>query len=170
MRPNARNACIEGVASSMGIHIPKVPPLKYAPCSWGELREMADSGLVEIGSHTVTHPILASLTDQESWQELTVSRAQIAAGVGRQIATFCFPNGKPQDYRDIHMQQIKDAGFSSAVVTRFGMAGNGSNCYGLPRMGISGGLDALSFSKYLDGVECYQARLQTALGLGGVSP
>jgi peptidoglycan/xylan/chitin deacetylase (PgdA/CDA1 family) len=164
MRPIARNACIKIIAAGMGIHIPKEPPLKYAPCSWSELREMADSELVEIGSHTVTHPILTSLTDQESWQELTVSRAQIEEGVGRQIGIFCFPNGKPQDYRDIHLRQVRDAGFTGAVVTRFGMVGEGMNCYDLPRIGISGRSDALSFSKYLDGVECYQEKLKT-LGL-----
>jgi len=164
MRPQARNSHIESIARGMGVSIPQDPPSKYAPCSWSELREMADSGLVEIGSHTVTHPVLASVSDREAWQELTVSRAQIEEGLGREVKSFCFPNGKPSDYRPSHLQQVRDAGYTSAVVTRFGMAFSGSDPYELPRMGVSATTDTLSFYKYLDGVEYYQDKLKRSVG------
>ena len=164
MRPEARNAQIENIAQKMCISIPKEPPPKYEPCSWSELCEMADSGLVEVGSHTVSHPILASVTDSEAWEELTASRAQIEEALGREIRSFCFPNGKPSDYRPNHLQLVKEAGYTSAVVTRFGMALTGSSIYELPRMGISATTDPLSFYKYLDGVEYYQGKLKGSLG------
>lgn len=165
MRPAPRDACIAAIAASIGVSIPKEAPPKYAPCSWSELREMADSGLVEIGSHTLTHPILASITDEESWHELTVSRSQIEEGLGRQINSFCFPNGKPGDYRPSQVRQIMDAGYTSAVVARPGMVANGANPYELPRIGVSGHSDGVSFSKDLDGAEYYQAKLRSLLGL-----
>jgi peptidoglycan/xylan/chitin deacetylase (PgdA/CDA1 family) len=158
MRPEARNARVVALASNMGINIPKEPPLKYAPCSWTELREMADSGLVEIGSHTVTHPILATIGDNECWEELTISRAQIEEGLGRKIRLFCFPNGKPCDYRPNQLWQVKEAGYAGAVVTSFGMVDRGADLYQLPRIGVSGKLDHLTFRKYVDGVELYQSR------------
>jgi peptidoglycan/xylan/chitin deacetylase (PgdA/CDA1 family) len=164
MRPELRNTRACSIAAEMGVSIPKEPPPKYAPCSWAELREMADSGLVEIGSHTVTHPILASLTDEESWQELTLSRAQIEEGLGRKVESFCFPNGKPSDYRRNHLQQLRDAGYNSAVAARFGMASSGADPYELPRIGVSGRSDALSFFKCLDGAEYYQEQLTRSLG------
>lgn len=166
MRPELRNASIESIAVEMGASIPKEPPPKYAPCSWGELREMADSGLVEIGSHTVTHPILASLTDRESWQELTLSRAHIEEGSGRKVSCFCVPNGKPSDYQPNHLRQVRDAGYIGAVVARFGMASSGADPFELPRIGVSGRSDALSFSKCLDGTEYYQQQLTRSLGRG----
>lgn len=169
MPPEARNRRIEGLATSMNVVIPKHAPPKYAPCSWNELREMADSGLVEIGSHTVTHPILASMNDEESWQELTLSRVQIEQGIGRKVHSFCFPNGKPGDYRSSQVCMLKDAGYGSGVVTRFGMVSPKDDVFELPRIGIAGGTDPLIFAKYLDGVEYYQARLQRALGLRGAS-
>jgi peptidoglycan/xylan/chitin deacetylase (PgdA/CDA1 family) len=164
MRPELRNARIESIAGGMGVSLPEDPPQEYAPCSWGELREMADSGLIEIGSHTSTHPILASLTDGESWQELTVSRAQIEAGLGGKVNCFCFPNGKPSDYRPNHLRQVRDAGYSGAVVARFGLVSRGANPYELPRLGVSGRSDALSFYKYLDGAEYYQEKLTGSHG------
>lgn len=165
MRPEARNANIAATAARMDVSIPAEPPAKYAACSWNELREMADSGLVEIGSHTATHPILASITDEESLRELTLSRAQIQEGMGKQIRSFCFPNGKPGDYRPSQIQQIMDAGYTSAVVARHGLVGQGANLYELPRIGVSGNSDDLHFSKDVDGLEYYQARVQNALGL-----
>lgn len=160
LRPEVRTAFIAGVAERMGVSIPGEAPPKYAPCSWNELREMADSGLVEIGSHTVSHPILASVTDEESWNELTVSRAQIEEGLGKQVVSFCFPNGKPGDCRRRQMQQVKEAGYLGAVMANCGMATNRTDPYALPRIGVSGHSDHLSFSKNLDGIEYYQAKLQ----------
>jgi peptidoglycan/xylan/chitin deacetylase (PgdA/CDA1 family) len=148
----------------MGIQIPEKAPARYAPCSWSELREMADSGLVHIGSHTVTHPILSSVTDEESWRELTDSRTQIEEHVGRTVNMFCFPNGTPEDYRLAQVRQVKDAGYAGAVVTRFGLAANGSDPYQLPRMGIGRRFDPLLFAKCLDGADYYSVKLQSILG------
>jgi peptidoglycan/xylan/chitin deacetylase (PgdA/CDA1 family) len=163
MPPQRRNARIHSIAAGMGISIPKDVPPKYAPCTWNELREMADSGLMEIGSHTATHPILATLTDEESWWELTVSRAQIEEGLGRNVSSFCFPNGKPGDYRATQVRQIRDAGYRCAVVASFGIAGNRANPFELPRIGVGGKSDALVFAKRLDGAEYYQAKLRGSL-------
>jgi peptidoglycan/xylan/chitin deacetylase (PgdA/CDA1 family) len=160
MRPEARNARIEDMAGAMGLSIPREIPSKYAPCSWSQLREMAHSGLVEIGSHTATHPILASLTDEESWQELTVSRTQIEEGLGRKVRSFCFPNGKPGDYRASQVRQVRDAGYDCAVVASSGLAGARTGVFELPRIGVGGKSDALAFAKHLVGVDYYQARLR----------
>ena len=169
LRPEKRTAFIEGIANRMGVAIPREVPPKFAPCSWSELREMSDSGLVEIGSHTVTHPILATLTEEESWRELTVSRAQIEEAVGRPVVSFCFPNGKSGDCRLSQLQQVRDAGYAGAVSADFGMVENGADPYTLPRIGVSGDFDTLSFSKYLDGAEHYQLKLQRSLGLRGTA-
>ena len=169
LRPEKRTAYIEGIAHRMGVSIPREVPPKFAPCSWSELREMSDSGLVEIGSHTVTHPILATLTEEESWRELTVSRAQIEEAVGRPVVSFCFPNGKSGDYRLSQLQQVRDAGYAGAVSADFGMVENSADPYTLPRIGVSDDFDTLSFSKYLDGAEHYQLKLQRSLGLRGTA-
>lgn len=159
LAPTDRNEKISRLARHCGLSIPIAPPAQYAPCSWAELREMSDSGLVEIGSHTATHPILSSISDEQSGRELTDSRHQIQEKIGKEVQLFCFPNGQACDYRTSHFQLLKDAGYGAAVVTRFGMAGADSTIYELPRMGISGMTDMLTFSKYLDGVEYYQDRL-----------
>ena len=159
LSPQLRDQRITDLAARMKISIPELPPQRFAPCSWAELREMVQSGLVEIGSHTLTHAILSSITDDQSWEELTKSRARIEEQVGQRVYSFCFPNGTLQDYRPNQIGQIRAAGYSSSVIASFGMLGNGADPYQIQRIGISGKTDALSFAKYLDGAEYYQQKL-----------
>ena len=165
LTPRMRNARIEDIARQIGISIPNAPPPRYAPCSWSELREMADSGLVEIGSHTRTHPIFSSITDNESWRELTTSRVEIEEELGRSVQAFCFPNGKPEDYRSTQVQQVAEAGYNSAVVASAGLVHKEADPYQLPRIGVSARQDALALAKCLDGVDHYQAKLENSLRL-----
>lgn len=158
MRPEQRNARIEAMAKSAGVTFPKTIPAKYMPCSWSELREMADSGLMEIGSHTVTHPILSSVTDEESWDELTRSRAQIEEGIGRTVNCFCYPNGMPGDYRPSQLQQVEQAGYACSVIAEFGMVSRTSDRYQLPRIGMTRKTSVEQISKYLDGFAYYQQK------------
>lgn len=162
LHPEMRKMHINRIATSMNLAIPKAPPPKYAPCTWSELREMADSGLVEIGSHTVSHSVLSTLTAEDSWRELTVSREQIEDGLGAKVGSFCFPNGMPCDYRPSHLRQVNAAGYKSAVVASFGLVSQQSPVYELPRIGISGETDMLWFRKCLDGAEYFQAKLRTS--------
>lgn len=164
MRPEKRNGWIEHTAQTMGVSIPKTPPPRFAPCSWHELREMADSGLIDIGSHTVTHPILSSISDEESWVELSNSRAQISAGIGRDVNCFCYPNGKVQDYRSSQVKQIQDAGYACAVIAEFGMVHASTNRYLMPRIGMTRKRTPEQISKYLEGFAYYQHKLQAGRG------
>jgi peptidoglycan/xylan/chitin deacetylase (PgdA/CDA1 family) len=159
MRPEDRNAWIDKMAASAGLIFPKTIPEKYAPCSWSELREMANSGLMEIGSHTVTHPILSSLTDEESWDELTRSRAQIGEGIGQTVDCFCYPNGMLGDYRPSQVRQVELAGYTCSVIAQFGMVNHAGDRYRLPRIGVGRKSEITEFSKYVDGFAYYQQKL-----------
>ncbi len=59
---------------------------------WDELREL-DPALVTVGSHTMTHPILPSLSDGEIEAELRDSRRMIEAKLARPAEFFSYPNG-----------------------------------------------------------------------------
>jgi len=163
LRPEERNARIEVMARTAGVSIPQAPPAKYAPCSWSELREMADSGLMDIGSHTATHPILSSVTDEESWNELIRSRARIEEGMGRGVRSFCFPNGMPGDFRPSQVRQVEDAGYACSVIAQFGMVNSGSDRYQLPRIGMARKSSPVEVEKFLDGFAYYQQQVRSRL-------
>jgi peptidoglycan/xylan/chitin deacetylase (PgdA/CDA1 family) len=159
VRPEERNERIQAMARKAGLVIPRTPPDQYAPCSWSELREMVDSGLVEIGSHSATHPIFSSITDEESWDELIRSRAQIEEGMGRSVSCFCFPNGLAGDFRPSQVGQVRDAGYSYSVTAQFGLVKSGADRYQLPRIGMARKRRPEEIAKYLDGAAYYQQKL-----------
>jgi peptidoglycan/xylan/chitin deacetylase (PgdA/CDA1 family) len=161
LHPEVRNAQIAALAASMAISIPRKAPAKYAPCSWTQLREMSDSGLVEIGSHTVTHPIMSSITDEESRYELTESRKQIEQSLGRTVTSFCFPNGQPQDFRPSQIQQVQEAGYQCSVLAHFGLVKSGTDPYQMPRVGMGSKYESVEISKFLDGIAYYQRAAKT---------
>ena len=65
---------------------------ELVPMSWDELNGLADAGW-EIGSHTRTHPRLTELSDAELEAELTGSREQCEAMLGRSCPSIAYPYG-----------------------------------------------------------------------------
>lgn len=59
-----------------------------------QLREMADSGLVSIQSHTVTHPDLDELSLEQQRQELEQSKLLTTRMTLREPYVLCYPTGK----------------------------------------------------------------------------
>jgi peptidoglycan/xylan/chitin deacetylase (PgdA/CDA1 family) len=58
--------------------------------SWEQLREMRDSGLVEIGSHSVGHPVLTCLSLPEAKREILMSKAILEEKLGSRIVIFSY--------------------------------------------------------------------------------
>ncbi|MBO0724752.1 MAG: polysaccharide deacetylase family protein, partial [Blastocatellia bacterium] len=112
-----RNAEIERLAFDLKVKLPERPPSAYSAINWGQAREMSDAG-VEIGSHTLTHPILPRLGDERLREEVVYSRDRIQTALGRKVETFCYPNGN-HDLRT--RREVALAGYELAVTTDFGL-------------------------------------------------
>ena len=59
---------------------------------WPRLREVADAG-IEIGSHSLSHPDLRSLSDSRLQAECRASRERLEDGLGRPVRYFAYPRG-----------------------------------------------------------------------------
>jgi|WetSurSiteA1Bulk_404760.scaffolds.fasta_scaffold02249_3 peptidoglycan/xylan/chitin deacetylase (PgdA/CDA1 family) len=65
---------------------------KYAPfCTWEELKEMSDSGLVKIASHGLKHIRLTEASDQEVDEELSLSKKIIESKIETNCDCFVYP-------------------------------------------------------------------------------
>lgn len=62
--------------------------------TWEQAREMADSGLVSIQSHTATHPELDWRTREQQQEELTRSYEAIFEHLDREPYVLCYPTGR----------------------------------------------------------------------------
>lgn len=89
---------------------------------------------IEIGAHTVNHPILTQIDDAQVRSELAESKATLESILKEKINLFAYPNGRPDlDYAARHAQMVKDAGFKMAVSTASGAASAATDLFQLPR-------------------------------------
>ncbi|HEX8784948.1 MAG TPA: polysaccharide deacetylase family protein [Telluria sp.] len=89
---------------------------------------------VEIGAHTISHPILSKLSDESARFEIAESKSQLEAITGRPVRYFAYPNGKEGlDFDARHMAMAREAGFDAAFTTAIGAASSGDDRFALPR-------------------------------------
>ena len=101
--------------------------------STDQVRMLHQAGM-EIGAHTVTHPILATLDLERATSEIAESKRQLESITRAPVGSFAYPNGKPGiDYGAEHVSVVKKLGFHAAVTTAWGVANSESDLYQLPR-------------------------------------
>ncbi|MBI5720145.1 MAG: polysaccharide deacetylase family protein [Burkholderiales bacterium] len=89
---------------------------------------------MEIGGHTVRHPILRVLPDAEAEAEIAGGRATLQQLIDAPVQVFAYPNGRPlQDYDARHVEIVRRLGFRAAVSTAAGTATVASDPFQLPR-------------------------------------
>lgn len=108
------------------------PPNDLMMTSEG-VRALHRAGM-QIGAHTVTHPILARLSRDDARREMHDSRTRLEDIVGARIGLFAYPNGKPgDDYTDEHARMAREIGFDAALSTQAGAARAATDMMQLPR-------------------------------------
>lgn len=101
--------------------------------SSAQLRSLHKAGM-EIGGHTVSHPILTTLDGEQAEREIALGRERLQELIDQPVQVFAYPNGKPgQDYDASHVALVRKLGFRAAVSTAAGAAGAGADLFQLPR-------------------------------------
>jgi peptidoglycan/xylan/chitin deacetylase (PgdA/CDA1 family) len=95
--------------------------------------ELRNAGM-QVGAHTVSHPILANLPDDKAREEISDSRRSLEKILNDRVSLFAYPNGKPGvDYLPAHVEMVRQLGFELAVSTVAGVATTDSDPMELPR-------------------------------------
>jgi peptidoglycan/xylan/chitin deacetylase (PgdA/CDA1 family) len=98
-----------------------------------DITTMRQAGM-QIGAHTVSHPILARLTDERARQEILDSQKFLEQLLGERVALFAYPNGKPgEDYTPGTVDIVRSLGFDAAVSTQWGASGFGDDHFQIRR-------------------------------------
>ncbi len=101
-----------------------------------ELTAMAKSQWVTIGAHTVSHPPLAFLTEEEQRSEIVSSKLQLEKIVGKDITVFSYPFGGRGDYDLTTSRICREEGFVKAAAAFPGEAHSWCDPYQIPRHAI----------------------------------
>lgn len=106
--------------------------------SWDQIVTMERNG-ISFGSHTASHMILTTANESVVKEELMCSKKDIEARLGKQITTFCYPNGNfSVKVRDAVMR----AGYRGATIFDKGFVSAENDPFLLPRIGIHEGISS----------------------------
>ena len=108
-----------------------------------ELRAMLDSGVWELGAHTLTHALLPDLPDRERHREVANAKAAIETQFDTEVTAFAYPFGI---YTDDDVATADQAGYRFAVTTDAGISTDiEAEALRLKRIKISGKEGRLGF-------------------------
>ena len=125
--PEFRDVIADDLAARYAPHLPS-PMLTRA-----QVRELHAQG-VEIGGHTVTHPILARTAEREAYREIAENKEDLEGLLGERLHFFAYPNGKPiLDFGQQHARMVKEIGYRAALSTAPGVATAATDRFWLPR-------------------------------------
>jgi peptidoglycan/xylan/chitin deacetylase (PgdA/CDA1 family) len=100
---------------------------------WEEICNMHKQG-VKFGAHTVTHPVLTRVSNNQAMFELRESRRGLGSRLKDDIYFFAYPYGIfNQDIADM----VSEAGYSCAFTTVYGVNTYDSDLYKLKRIAIN---------------------------------
>ncbi|MFG6466423.1 polysaccharide deacetylase family protein [Roseateles sp. BYS87W] len=129
LAPEPRQRCVDTAAQRAG-----VAPANDLMMSSDDVRRLHAAGM-QVGAHTVTHPILATLDARGAADEIERSRDVLQSLLGAPVRLFAYPNGKPgTDFLpDVHPALVRELGFAAAVTTRWAAARRGDDVFQIPR-------------------------------------
>jgi peptidoglycan/xylan/chitin deacetylase (PgdA/CDA1 family) len=91
-------------------------------------------GGMDIGAHTISHPILNAIDAAEARLEIAGGRRQLERIIQAPVRLFAYPNGKiGQDFDLRHVELVKSMGYEGAVTTAWGTAQADGDLFQLPR-------------------------------------
>lgn len=83
------------------------------------ISEMLESGVFELGGHTITHPFLPSISIEEKEAEMIGCKDLLENTFNTKVSSFAYPFGI---YKDDDINIIKNSNYNSAVTTDEGVA------------------------------------------------
>jgi peptidoglycan/xylan/chitin deacetylase (PgdA/CDA1 family) len=100
-----------------------------------QILEMQNSGLIEFGSHTLSHVNLSIISDEQLINELRESKKEVENITKKECEAFAYPYGK---FDDKIVQAVKNAGYKNATVVKRGLFEQNDDIFTIKRIGILG--------------------------------
>lgn len=138
LKENGMKATIFVIAQRVGDHT-----VKYPHFTWQQAKEMEDSGVIEIESHSLTHPDFSTIGYAETVRQMRLSKYLIEKNLGKTCDYMAYPYGFTNAFS---ADVAKKAGYKlTCLVGNDGANGKGADLYSIKRLNVS----AYMTSEYL---------------------
>lgn len=108
----------------------------WRPLTWPQVRDLSESGIIEIGSHGCHHLPMGRLEDAAMREEFRLSRRQLEQQIRARVTSFSYPFGIAA-YGAHSMRSralLSEEGYSAACTGEIGRIQPGIDPLALPRM------------------------------------
>lgn len=105
----------------------------YLAMTREQVRALAAGGLVEVGAHTVTHPVLSALSPEAAAREIRQSKRDLEEVLSAPVTSFAYPYGSRGAYSEQNVAAVRGAGLTAACSNFGGTVRTGADRYQLNR-------------------------------------
>jgi peptidoglycan/xylan/chitin deacetylase (PgdA/CDA1 family) len=105
----------------------------HRPMRPEEVARLHEGGLIDVGAHTVTHPVLSAHSQDAQRREIETAKQQLEGILNRRVSAFAYPFGARGDYSANTVEIVRTAGFACACSNFPGWVRRGTNAHELPR-------------------------------------
>jgi peptidoglycan/xylan/chitin deacetylase (PgdA/CDA1 family) len=151
--PSVRNKILEEMKTQLDdveLTIDEENEERYLFMNWEEVKEMSKRGQI-IGSHTHTHPMLSTLGEEESLEELRLSKEAVENHTNEPCDVMSYPNGEKSDYSSIQKEQLRTLGYKCAFTQVSPFVDYQTDRYELNRYNISLKMERYIFEAKISG-------------------
>jgi len=114
-----------------------------------QVRALSRDPLVTIGAHTVSHPVLRMLADDDSRREIHACRERLEAVTGEPVRHFAYPFGNRAAFGPREERFVRESGYATATTTCARQVAPTDPPTALPRIMLSAELDVISALRVL---------------------
>lgn len=144
--PTERESVVAAVALQVGAG--RDGPDAARMMTPAEVRALDALPGLEVGAHTVGHPSLARLPDEDQRAEIAGSKSALEEILGRPVPLFAYPFGGAGDVSPTTRRLVGEVGFDAACSTAAGVVQRRSDRLHLPRILVRG-LDEAAFVRHV---------------------
>lgn len=126
-----------------------------------ELRALVAAGM-SVGAHTLSHPVLSQLSENDAWSEISQSRCRLEKVVDRPVWALAYPFGDTVCVTEREREMAERAGFTCAFLNVGGGLGAEMLPFAMPRVHVTGEMSLAEFDAHVSGL--YRALRQRLLG------
>lgn len=131
MDPEAQAASLAELRTQAGVAADARPT--HRPMNVDEIRSLGRSGGIDIGAHTVNHPVLTACTRADQRAEVEGGLRMCEAMIGRRPSSFAYPYG---DHDAETIAMVRAAGVDVACTTERAPVTAGRDVLALPRVQV----------------------------------
>ena len=112
-------ALLSNLSDACGVSLPSIDDQSAELMSWEQVKQLLRSGH-SVGSHAMSHKVLATLPTHVQRQEIFDSRDRLQAVLGCRISSFAYPVGGPAHFTDETVAMVREAGYEQAFTYNTG--------------------------------------------------